>query len=52
MIERLKLRLGLDFERGTLEGDAKLKLAGKAATFLLNRGFESGLRERSPFPAC
>ncbi|ACS34089.1 gluzincin family metallopeptidase [Thermococcus gammatolerans] len=38
MIERLELRLGLNFERGTLEGMAKLKLAGKAGTFLLNRG--------------
>ncbi len=41
MIERLELRLGLDFERGTLEGMAKLKLAGKAET-LLNRGLKVG----------
>ncbi|GAB6134734.1 gluzincin family metallopeptidase [Thermococcus prieurii] len=51
MIKRLELHLNLNFERGTLEAEAKLKLAGKAGTFLLNRG----LRVKSasvPFSWC
>lgn len=42
MIEHLELHLNLDFERGALEGKAKLKLAGKAETLLLNRGLKVG----------
>jgi len=41
MIDRLNLHLNLDFKRGALEGKATLKLAGKAGTFLLNRGLKA-----------
>ncbi|NJE53885.1 M1 family metallopeptidase [Thermococcus sp. 21S9] len=41
MINRLNLHLNFDFKKGALEGGAKLKLAGKAGTFLLNRGLKA-----------
>jgi len=54
MINFLTLCLNLDFEKGALEAETKLKLAGKATTFLLNRGLkaDSASVPFSPFSWC